>query len=41
MDFSKAKMRFEDGFKIIVLLDTSVKINVITRKVMEYVGLAI
>lgn len=35
MGTPKAKVRLEDGFKIIALLDTGVEINVITKKVMK------
>ena len=39
MSFLKAKFKLEDGFKVTSLLDTCAKINVITRKVIENVGL--
>lgn len=41
MGSQKAKVRLEDGSKIIALLDTSVEINFMTRKVMEDAGLAV
>lgn len=41
MGFSKAKVRLEDGPKLMALLDTGAEINVMTRKVMEDAGLAI
>lgn len=37
----KSKVRLENGFKIIVLLDMGAEINIMIRKVMENVGLAI
>ncbi len=37
----KAKVRLEDGSKVIAPLDTGAEINVMTREVMEYAGLAI
>lgn len=35
-----AKVRLEDGSKIIALLDTGAEINVMTREVMQDAGLA-
>lgn len=40
MGSSKAKIKLEDSSKIIALLDIGIKINVMTREVMEIVGLA-
>ena len=37
----KAKIRLENSFKVIVLLDIGAKINVMTRKIIEDAGLAI
>ena len=39
--FPKAKVRLEDGSKVTALLDTAAKINVMNRKVIEDIGLAI
>lgn len=41
MNSLKAKVRLEDGSKVIVLLDTSAEINIITQEVMKNAGLAI
>ena len=41
MGSPKAKVRLEDGCKIIALLDTGAEINIMTREVMEDAGLAI
>lgn len=38
--FFKANFRLENGFKIIILVDTGAKINVITHKIIEDTGLA-
>lgn len=38
MSFLKAKVRLEDGFKVIAFLDTGAKINIMTQKVMEDVS---
>lgn len=35
MGLSKAKIRLKNAFKVTALLDTSLEINIITRKVME------
>lgn len=40
MGSPKAKIRLENGSKIIILLNTGVEINVITCKVIENAGLA-
>ncbi len=40
MGSPKAKVRLEDGSKIIALLDTGVEMNVRTREVIEDEGLA-
>ena len=40
MGSPKAKVRLEDGSKVTAFLDTGAEINVITREVMEDVGLA-
>lgn len=37
---SKTKVRLEDGPKVIAFFDTSAKINVMTKEVMENAGLA-
>lgn len=36
----KATIWLEDSFKIIVVLDISVEINIMTREIMEDIGLA-
>ena len=40
MGSPKAKVRLENGSKVIAFLNTGAEINVITRKVMEDIGLA-
>lgn len=36
----KAKVRLEDSFRIIALLDTIAEINIMTREIIEDIGLA-
>lgn len=40
IDSRKTKIGFKNGPKVVVLLDTSAKINVMTREVIENAGLA-
>ena len=40
MGSPKAKVRLEDGPKVLALLDTGAEINVMTKEVMEDAGLA-
>ena len=40
MGSPKAKVRLEDGFKVIALLDTGAEINVMTQKIIEDANLA-
>ena len=41
MGLLKAKIRLKDSFKVTTLLDTGVEINVMTRKLIEDINLAI
>lgn len=38
---SKAKIKLEDGFKVTILLNSGIEINVMTRKVIKDASLAI
>lgn len=40
MGFLKAKIKLENRFKITVFLDTDAKINIMIKKIIENVGLA-
>lgn len=40
MSFPKAKVKLENGCKVTAHLDISAQVNIMTRKVMEDIGLA-
>lgn len=41
MESLKAKIRLENGLKIMALFDTNIEINVITKEVIKNAGLVI